>query len=219
MRKRSVSESDAYTIIEVLVTLGVLSVLAAIVFPVLLSARQKAWETACANNLRQLGAAMEMYLQDHDEVFPPSYVVTGPGTFISWREVTRPYVRNLQIVQCPAWEHRGAKAEALPPELRATYAMNVWLSPPDFSAVSGAAGEPLGLAAVRDCTGTILLCDAGYSNLPLALDFDHYLVLGMQEQVLPTERHHQGANFLFVDGHVKKLTEPMTRSPEYLWDP
>jgi prepilin-type processing-associated H-X9-DG protein len=96
--------------------------------------------------------------------------------------------------------------------------MNAWLSPPDLTAMGGGTGAPTTLAAVAQPAGTIMLCDAGYSNSPVALDLDHYLTLGMQEQVLPSERHHDAANFCFVDGHVKKLPEPTTRSPEYLWD-
>jgi len=202
----------------VLVVIAVIAVLAAMLFPVVQAARKKTWESACASNLHQLGLAVEMYLQDHDEVFPVSYVATTGGPYVSWREAVQPYVRSRQILICPAWEHRGPKAAELPPELQATYAINAWLSPPDLTAMGGGSGETVGLAAVADPTGTVMLCDAGYSNSPVALDLDHYLTLGMQEQVLPTQRHHEAANYCFVDGHVKKLSEPATRSPEYLWD-
>ena len=66
--------------------------------------------------------------------------------------------------------------------------MNAWLSPPDLTALGGSAGLPATLAAVGQPAGTVMLCDAGYSNSPVALDYDHYLALGMQEQVPPTER-------------------------------
>jgi prepilin-type N-terminal cleavage/methylation domain-containing protein/prepilin-type processing-associated H-X9-DG protein len=206
-----------FTLVELLVVITIIAVLAALLFPVLNSARHKAWETACASNLRQLSLAVDMYAQDHDERFPPSHTIAHEP-YASWREAIQPYVRDRGILACPAWEHRGAKGAELRPELQATYAMNAWLAPPDRTMVGGAAGTPASLAEIVHPAATVLLCDAGYSNSPVALDFDHYLTLGMQEQVLPTERHQEAANFSFVDGHVKKLPEPATRSPEYLWD-
>jgi prepilin-type N-terminal cleavage/methylation domain-containing protein/prepilin-type processing-associated H-X9-DG protein len=218
MRGLTPRTAGGFTLIELIVVIAVLAVLAALLFPVLSSARHKAWEATCASNLRQLGLAMDMYLQDNDEVFPVSYVATGSEPYVSWRDAVQPYIRNRAVLTCPAWEHTGPKAEELPEELRATYALNAWLSPPDLTAIGGGRGEPVALASVGAPASTILLCDAGYSNLPVALDWDHYLSLGMQEQPLPTERHHEAANFSFVDGHVKKMPEPATRSPEYLWD-
>lgn len=218
MRRASSRNQSGFTLTELLVVLAILAVLAAVLFPVLHSAREKAWETTCASNLHQLGLAVEMYLQDNDETFPVSFVAGREGPDLSWRESVQPYVRNTGILTCPASEHRGPKADELPPEARASYALNAWLSPPDLTARGGGRGEPAALGAVGDSSGTIMLCDAGYSNAPVALDWDHYLALGMQEQPLPTERHHGAANFCFVDGHVKMMPESATRSPEYLWD-
>ena len=207
-----------FTLIELLVVIAVIAVVAAILFPVLQSARHKAWESVCASNLHQLSLAIEMYLQDNDETFPVSYVAADAGPYVSWREAVQPYIRSRDVLTCPAWEHRGPKADELPLELQATYAMNAWLSPPDLTAIGGGRDEPVTVASVGSPAAAIMLCDAGYSNSPVALDLDHYLALGMQEQVLPTERHHEAANFCFVDGHVKRMPEPATRSPEYLWD-
>ena len=217
MRNRR-KASRGFTLIELLVVIAIVAVLAALLFPVLQSARHKAWETTCASNLHQLNLALEMYLQDNDEVFPVSYVADPGGSPNSWREAIQPYVRDRNILICPASEHSGAKLEELPPSMRASYALNAWLSAPDLTAIGGGRGEPLGLASVRNPAGTVELCDAGYSNSPVALDLDHYLTLGMQEQPLPTERHQGAANYCFVDGHVKKTPEAATRSPEYLWD-
>ena len=212
------SENRGFTLVELLAVIAILAVVAALLFPVLHSVKGKARETACASNLHQMSLAMEMYLQDYDEVFPVSYVASRTGPYHSWRQLIGPYVRNTDIFMCPAAEHRGPKAEELPPERRHGYALNAWLSPPDLRAIGGGWGQPVALATVANPTGTIMLCDAGYSNAPVALDLDHYLALGMQEQPLPTERHHGAANFCFADGHVKKMPEAATRSPEYLWD-
>ncbi len=210
---------QGFTLIELLVVIAIIAVLAALLFPVFNAARAKARDSVCASNLRQLHLAMEMYLQDHDEVFPVSYVAAFAGPYVSWREAVGPYVRNSSVFECPSAARQGEKYEELPPELRANYALNAWLSPPDLRGIGGASGEPVTLAAVSDASKTIMLCDAGYSNAPVALDYLHYANLGMQEQPLPTERHLGGANFCFVDGHIKRMPEQSTREPEYLWDP
>jgi len=60
----------AFTLIELLVVIAVIAILAAILFPVFAQARDKARQAACFSNLRQIGLAMQMYLQDHDEHVP-----------------------------------------------------------------------------------------------------------------------------------------------------
>ena len=203
--------------IEVLVVTGIIAILSAIIYPVVQKARDKACESVCAANLHQLHVALEMYLQDHDERFPVSYIAAQLDPYQSWREAVQPYVRNREVLICPASDDRGAGDE-LPPERRASYAMNAWLSPPDLTDIGGGSGVPVTLSAVANPAATVALCDAGYSNAPVALDYDHYLSLGMQEQPLPTERHLGAVNFDFADGHLKKMSEVATRSPEYLWD-
>jgi len=210
--------SQGFTLTELLTTVAIVAVLMALLLPVLQSVRRRAGEMTCASNLHQLHLGLEMYLQDHDEVFPVSYVEHPDGCGSSWREALGPYLRDRSVLTCPASEYRGAKLEELPVGLQATYALNAWLSVPDRTASGGPPAQPLSLACVQAPAGTVELCDAGYSNLPLALDLDHYLTLGMQEQPLPTERHQEAANYCFVDGHVKRMSEAATRSPEFLWD-
>lgn len=61
-----------FTLIELLVVIAVIAILAAILFPVFAKAREKARQTACTNNQRQIVTATLMYTQDHDEVLPES---------------------------------------------------------------------------------------------------------------------------------------------------
>ncbi len=60
----------AFTLIELLVVIAVISLLAALLFPVFASAREKARQTQCASNLHQIGLAVTMYAQDNDDRFP-----------------------------------------------------------------------------------------------------------------------------------------------------
>src|SRR5262249_52584525 len=60
----------AFTLIELLVVIAVIAVIAAILFPVFGAARDKARQAACLSNLKQIGAALYLYVQDYDEHLP-----------------------------------------------------------------------------------------------------------------------------------------------------
>lgn len=60
-----------FTLIELLVVIAIIAILAAILFPVFAQAREKARQTTCVSNLKQIGTAFMMYVQDYDETYPP----------------------------------------------------------------------------------------------------------------------------------------------------
>jgi prepilin-type N-terminal cleavage/methylation domain-containing protein len=103
-----------FTLIELLVVIAIIAILAAILFPVFAQAREKARGISCLSNLKQLGTALRMYVQDYDErMFASGQLPTMPATAADGTNIVRmvgggtsyfmqPYIKNQQIFICPS---------------------------------------------------------------------------------------------------------------------
>jgi len=93
------TQEFGFTLIELLVVIAIIAILAAILFPVFAKVREKARQTACLSNLKQIGLAFTQYEQDYDES-PPSTTNAygwGPG----WAGQINPYVKSPAVFVCP----------------------------------------------------------------------------------------------------------------------
>jgi len=90
------SKNKAFTLIELLVVIAIIAILAAILFPVFATAREKARQTSCASNEKQLGLAFIQYCEDYDETWPFSSTA-GVG----WAGPIYPYVKSKAVFLCP----------------------------------------------------------------------------------------------------------------------
>lgn len=100
------NSNTAFTLIELLVVIAIIAILAAILFPVFAQAREKARETACISNARQIGLAVRMYVQDYDETFPIFYAYNTqpPADVVGHLGIEvglLPYTKNKDIFRCP----------------------------------------------------------------------------------------------------------------------
>lgn len=77
------SNRRGFTLIELLVVIAIIAILAAILFPVFAQAREKARQTTCLSNLKQIGLAFKMYVQDFDEKWPYNQNATTGGDAIN----------------------------------------------------------------------------------------------------------------------------------------
>ena len=87
----------AFTLIELLVVIAIIAILSAILFPVFAQAREKARQTTCLSNLKQLGLAHLMYAQDYDET-----LLTAQVDLFRWPQLLAPYVKARGFVLCPS---------------------------------------------------------------------------------------------------------------------
>lgn len=98
------SSLRAFTLIELLVVIAIISILASILFPVFAAAREKARQTSCISNERQLGLAILQYAQDNDEQFPNGLgAINGKRVWAAegWAGQCLPYIRSAALCRCP----------------------------------------------------------------------------------------------------------------------
>lgn len=93
------SKRSGFTLIELLVVIAIIAILAAILFPVFAKVREKARQTSCSSNEKQIGLAIVQYIQDSDETFPMG--LQNSWWACTWPLQVQPYISSLQVFKCP----------------------------------------------------------------------------------------------------------------------
>ena len=190
-------KTKGFTLIELLVVIAIIAILAAILFPVFARAREKARQSSCLSNCKQLGLAQAMYTQDYDECLVPAYTDdAGPGGTRTWctlwyAGLLEPYTKNRQIAQCP-----NSRGQAYTGLGGTDYGINYRICHDWW-------GERLG--QLKYPAETIIMADSDWTRSTADYHTSNCwrLSIGFHPSFFIPARHNGGANIVFCDGHAK----------------
>ena len=186
----SLCRHKGFTLIEVLIVLGVMVILAAIVFPVFVRGRLKAQQTTCQSNLKQISLAIKQYIQDHDSRYPQVE---------EWKEAVVTYSKNSEILQCPSPRSNPSYNGYYREGIFSNYSYNRYLDAGRRGSILIPSLGGVNEAILHKDAQTVLNGDLDVDGISSSGktacgDYDLSIV------------HYNGANYSFCDGHVKWLT-------------
>jgi len=184
---------SGFTLIELLVVIAIIAILAAILFPVFARAREKARQTSCLSNVKQLSLGLLMYVGDYDERFSVERVVQ-PYYARPWYEAIVPYVKNTNLFQCPSVERTAAWGGYGYNGYGTSGSNGLGYRHQSDSGSPSPSQAPPKLAAIEQPSVMLMLGE------PIA---NSYALRGYASNYLPSTCHNGGSNIGHVDGHAK----------------
>jgi prepilin-type N-terminal cleavage/methylation domain-containing protein len=231
-----------FTLIELLVVIAILAILAALLFPVFAQARERARQADCASNLKQIGIALRLYVDDWEETLPAlGGYANGKTSAQAWRLQIEPYLKTREVWVCPSNPASGDPdgryfTSVNESQYQDQNLINAWPNLPysyvqSWSLFDGGINDtqdyasvyaPRGLSEAPDPSGIIMVYEQtdNRSLFPygIAALVDNMGFKIDPGKVLPTW-HHRGGNWLFLDQHVGWRTPRQTLVPKLLWMP
>jgi prepilin-type N-terminal cleavage/methylation domain-containing protein/prepilin-type processing-associated H-X9-DG protein len=198
-----------FTLIELLVVIAIIAILAAILFPVFAKAREKARQSSCNSNVKQLMLGLLQYVSDYDGkgVSARMKYPTCDGPWANWMVVLQPYMKNSGIAECPS--------------IRGAY--NAWngcynngAGRNEFTASYGMNNRHCGdlrwreYEQVQEPALHIMIAESANDDVNIWCHPSH------TDGCFRTP-HMGGQNYGFLDGHAKWFLPERTVSPDFMW--
>jgi len=195
----------AFTLIEMLVVMAIITILASMLLPALGKAKEKASAIYCLNNLHQLGVSMELYGDDSNDRLPLSsanITIPGQGGWTtgtpnygpSWTFALQPYYQNTNVLRCPALTQKYRQSGY-------SYFMGSYGFAVDAANTNMVSPASVNMHSIYSTSMYVISGDCNYNADPTNADLNNDDVDTLFGQPSPIHNNH--VNVLFADWHAK----------------
>ncbi len=203
----------AFTLIELLVVIAIIAILASLLLPVLARAKSKASSVQCLSQMRQVGIATMLYVDDNEGYLPRSSHSALAYGQLPWGYALVPYVLGKSFTRPDSrWTNLFNTLYHCPQDKRTamewSYGKNVY---PELSAEETGGPTWPRLANIPRPTATVLYAEKASGSMA-----DHFMAQCWQSGGQPEvdrKRHDLKSNFIYADGHGVKQRFEVTFSP------
>ena len=188
-----------FTLIELLVVIAIIAILAAILFPVFAKAREKARQSSCLSNMRQIGTSFIAYAQDYDEMccLNYQYPMNASVGYQLFQHQLTPYIKNRQLFTCPSRV-----------STQVGYGLSIYIGG-DYNGPYRSLGEfssPANTVVIVESSGGSY--DGSLGNYCMTYVGSSCASAGRRpygctSTVIGEGAHNGGNNWIFLDGHAK----------------
>jgi prepilin-type N-terminal cleavage/methylation domain-containing protein/prepilin-type processing-associated H-X9-DG protein len=188
------ARAAAFTLIELLVVIAIIAILAGMLLPVLGEAKEDSVRIKCANNVRQLGLAMQMYGDDNKSLLPAAHGIVTWGSIDPppWSQPLAVYYNNTNILCCPALCQFFNKSP-----------INYFMGSRAAYISAGEQAASVSFKEIAFPTQYVLSGDCNYPFQTIDFDPDNYSQDTLFDAAFLRPKVHNGwLNVLFSDGHA-----------------